>query len=291
MKLLDGGSDTGRLNLVLLAEGYTAAEQPAFNGHAKQLADAIAREKWYRQGLLNVHGLFILSKQSARQLHANGGPRDTAFKAEYGGKRAAHVISGDDEWAKRIAAEWVPMHAIVLVNCTRYGGKGGGASGGIVWTYTDAGAPARWTACALHELGHSLAGLADEYGSSEPASPLNRSTRKQEPPQANITLDPRGAKWRHLVTGAVEGGDGYDRGIYRPTRDCRMRSLTGAPFCPVCADAMRRALEEHLSEPAPAPELENIFWISGSDWKAQFKDTSAGCLEAVQYLLKRQFGP
>jgi hypothetical protein len=313
-KLLDGGNDAGRLNVVALAEGYTEAERLLFEQHAKQLAAVIKSEPWYRHGLLNLHALFVASRQSARTLKAKGGHLDTAFKAEYGqGTRAGHVLSGDDEEAKRHAADSVfppekpimaSMHVIVLTNCTLYGGKGGGEGGGICWSYTDKFNPQRWTACALHEYGHVL-GLADEYGTAD-GPPLDRTSRTKEPREPNLTLDPRGAKWRHLVTGAVEGADGYNRGIYRPTRDCRMRSFAGG-FCRVCSDHISRELEGYLTEePVVEPEEPekpeepepgdgnklNIQAIerSGNYRNNFFDDNSAGCMEAVQWLLKRQFG-
>jgi len=246
-KLIDGGPDASRLNIVLLSEGYTESERPLFDAHAKQLAAVIKSEPWFRKNLLNLHAFFVPSRQSARTLKAKAGPLDTAFKAEYGqGTRAPHVISGNDLAAKAAArdglheAQWLlaPRHIIVLTNCTLYGGKGGGEGGGICWTYTDKFNPQRWTACALHEWGHVL-GLADEYGGPR------ISFRIQEPKEPNVTLDRRGAKWRNLVQGAVEGADGYDEGIYRPTRDCRMRSFAGG-FCAVCADHIRRELEGYL---------------------------------------------
>jgi len=285
----DGGSDSGRLNVVLLAEGYTEAERPFFEAHAKQLAAVIKSEPWYRHGLLNLHAFFVPSKQSARYLKPKAGPLNTAFKAEYGqGARAGHVISGDDAAVKQHLTGGIPAtneHIIMLVNCSLYGGKGGGEGGGICWTYTDRWNPQRWTACGLHEWGHVL-GLADEYGGS------GNAYRSQEPREPNITLDPRGAKWRHLVQGAVEGAAGYEYGIYRPTRDCRMRSFAGG-FCPVCSDHIRRELEGYLTE-EPVEPAELVIQTVRPDGErfteGVFPDDSAGCMAAVQWLLKRQFG-
>jgi len=304
VKILDGGNDAGRLNLVLLSEGYTEAERPLFETHAKQLATVVKAEPWFRPGLLNLHALFVASRQSARTLKAKGGPLDTAFKAEYGqGTRAGHVLSGHDEEAKQHLTGGIPAtneHIVMLVNCTLYGGKGGGEGGGICWTYTDKFNPQRWTACALHEYGHVL-GLADEYG-----GPGGIWVGDIEPRQPNVTIDRNGTKWRHLVTGAHEGARGYNRGIYRPTRDCRMRSFAGG-FCRVCSDHIRRELEGYLTEePVVEPEEPekpeepepgdgnklNIQAIerSGNYRNNFFDDNSAGCMEAVQWLLKRQFG-
>jgi hypothetical protein len=80
----------------------------------------------------------------------------------------------------------------------------------------------------VHEVGHSFAGLADEYGGDP-----TRYTGP-EPFQANITTDPTGAKWAAWlgydqpgigVIGAYEGGYYHDLGIYRPSLDSKMRAL------------------------------------------------------------------
>lgn len=284
-KLLDNGNDAGRMNLILVGDGYTTDDRALFERHAVQLSKQIQSESWYRQGILNLHTAWIVSAERA-PTEPTGKPNNTAFKAYYGGGRAAHVISGDDGLAKTSAAIEValgaPQHVIVLVNSTLYGGKGGGKGGNICWTYTDSRNPARWTSCALHELGHSLFGLADEYG-----GPLAGGWVK-EPDYPNITLDRRGAKWRHLVTGAYEGGGGYSVGVWRPTLNCRMRTLTGFPFCPVCEDAARRTLEGYISG-EPEPERLIRITVPGEEGK-DYPDNSAGAMEAVQWLLKRQFG-
>lgn len=288
MKLLDGGTDSGRMNIVALAEGYLESDRKLFEKHAQQLAEQLERESWYRRGLLNVHAEWITSEERAPTA-PTGKPNKTYFRSYYGGDRAAHVISGDDEAAKKAVADKtliaegaelvLAVHIVVLVNSTLYGGRGGGKGGGLCWSYTDARNPGRWTSCALHELGHSLFGLADEYG----GKPALSSPRRTEPTEPNITLDPRGSKWRHLVTGATEGADGYDRGIWRPTRNCRMRSFT-EPFCAVCADAARRVLEGYLEE--PLGEAKKIK-ITTAEAEREYPDDSGGCFEAAQFLLRR----
>lgn len=311
MKLLDGGNDTGRLNLICVAEGYTEKEHKLFEAHARQLVAQIEAEGWYRKGLLNVHSLFVESKESTFRLKPDGQPVDSAFGAHYGGDRAGHVISGNDKIVRMAVfdgppLQWPHVHIAVLVNCKRYGGRGGGADGGMFWTYTDLHNPRRWTSCALHEWGHVL-GLADEYGSG--FGYAKPSPRTKEPEQPNITLDPRGAKWRHIVDGAVDGADGYDLGIYRPTRNCRMRTVGSFPFCPVCEDHITRELEgyqddEERDPPAKQPEPpqstatvgdppQQTFAVTvpGTVQKTKwFPDDLAGIMAANQWLLERKFG-
>lgn len=316
-KILDNGSDQGRMNVVLVAEGYTAADRPLFETHAKQLADRVKGEPWYRVGLLNIHALWVASKERAPTA-PTGEPNDTAFRAYYGGDRAGHVISGNDLAAKAAVLDYigsVPRHTIVLVNSLIYGGKGGGQGGNIMWTYASVRTPQRWTSTALHELGHSLFGLADEYGGPQ-------TYHGAEPREPNVTMDPRGAKWRHILDGAREGAMGFDKGIYRPTPYCRMRAMT-APYCAVCEDAVIRKLEEFLTdaelptepvEPAEPdilrasgfdrdgrptikkpveptePEPAKTFRVVHQGETKSFVDDISGIMAASQWLLGRKFG-
>jgi hypothetical protein len=120
------------------------------------------------------------------------------------------------------------------VNDPEYGGSGG--SVGVASLNPGA------IELALHEMGHTLGLLADEYaGDSGPS--CNASS---EPREVNATKESRRdlLKWRHWVAGTAplptadsrpgvpglyEGGRYCDKGIYRPTFDSKMRSL-GRPF-------------------------------------------------------------
>jgi hypothetical protein len=109
----------------------------------------------------------------------------------------------------------------VAVNDSIYGG-----TAGAYGTFS-AGNPSA-TEIAVHEMGHFLHGLADEYGGNASVYPGG------EPGAANLTTNPAGQKWAHWlgyrqpgvgVIGAYEGGGYYEQGIYRPSPDSKMRSL------------------------------------------------------------------
>jgi hypothetical protein len=123
--------------------------------------------------------------------------------------------------------------AIVSVNHTRYGGGGGKFA-------VFAGGNISSAEVALHEMGHSLFNLADEYGGDPGEYP------GAEPTEPNVTADPSGKKWAHWIgyeepgmgtIGVYEGARYYEQGIYRPSQSSKMRDL-GRPFDAVSREAM-----------------------------------------------------
>jgi hypothetical protein len=153
---------------------------------------------------------------------------------------------------------------VVLVNDTEHGGCAGS---GITFNSTGAG----FGNIVLHELGHALGGLGDEYEydssvdtytGGEPGSPnLTIQTARNSvkwfdlitpttpvptwnrPDCTNAGLLPP-AQWEDVI-GTYEGG-GYHRcGIYRPDRSCTMRT-SSAPFCEVCNRRVRQVMMPHV---------------------------------------------
>jgi hypothetical protein len=121
---------------------------------------------------------------------------------------------------------------IVVANSTRYGGSGGAIAAISMH-------PAA-TELALHELGHTLFGLADEYD-------YGTCNLNFEPAAGNASLvATRAVKWGGLIgsntsvptvpgqypngtVGVFDGGQYCKTGKYRPTEDSKMRTL-GQPW-------------------------------------------------------------
>jgi len=83
----------------------------------------------------------------------------------------------------------------ILTNSEKYGG------GGIYNLYSTVAADSLWAPYIfVHEFGHHLAGLADEYYTSDVA--YLPAVEKTEPWEPNVTalLDPLKLKWRDLVS-------------------------------------------------------------------------------------------
>jgi hypothetical protein len=116
---------------------------------------------------------------------------------------------------------------MVTVNDSQYGGSGGDYA-------VFAGGNNEAHEIALHELSHAFSDTADEYVT------INGSYSGPEPTAVNVTKLPTGQKWSHwlgyhdprnanLDIGVFQGGLTYSQGVYRPSLDSKMNTLS-MPF-------------------------------------------------------------
>jgi len=162
---------------------------------------------------INIHGVFRPSTESGCDEPTRGSYRKTALDASFNALGTEHYLLTENNEAVRDMAGVVPYDAIVIaVNHERHGG------GGLYNTYAILTVDHKWVGhLLLHEVGHSLAGLADEYYSSTPTAGLAYFPAGVEPREPNITalLDPANVKWKALATPGVSiptpwGQDQFD---------------------------------------------------------------------------------
>ncbi len=251
-------------NIVLLAEGFTAGQQAAFNTACTNFVTALRGTPPFNDlsPVLNVFRVNVVSTDSgADDPTSAGGTGATArtyFDATFGGNGIRRLLLVNTTTALQVAAAQVPEFSLVLVvvNSTVYGG-----AGGSVGTYSLANGA---TEIAIHEAGHTAFGLADEYAYYAGGNETGRDHHPAgEPSEPNVTTntDRTTLKWRWAVAsstaiptmqnpncatvdsrastvpagtvGAFEGAHYYHCDAYRPEHDCKMRTL-GVGFCRVC---------------------------------------------------------
>jgi len=241
------GDSTVCLDLVFVADGFTALEKEAFWSAATAASEALLNFAPYSasQGLINTHALFVASAQSGADHPSVGRYVDTAFDTtfEYGGFQRLAVANNTK--VLQIVDAALPDFdlAVVLVNDAQYGGSGGPVPVASLDTAA--------LSILRHELAHNIAGLADEYTAPYPGyapgdpEPNVAAAQHLQPPkwQAWVTpgtpipTDPSAALGPQLPIGAYEGARYQETGMFRPAPQCLMRALD-QPFCPVCAQAV-----------------------------------------------------
>ncbi len=192
------GSPADKVDVLLIGDGYTAAECSAkFGPDARRMADALFRHEPFasRRADFNIWGLCPPSAESGVARPSTGTQRRTPVGATYdafGSER--YVLTFDNRELREVAA-WAPYEFItILVNAGTYGG------GGIHGAFSTVAVENEWAGYLfVHEFGHHFAGLADEYYTSPVA--YQPAERVFEPWEANVTarLDGQPLKWLDLV--------------------------------------------------------------------------------------------
>jgi hypothetical protein len=197
LEIENNGDPGKKLDLLILGDGYTEAERGKFDRDARRLASILFDTEPFktRRKDFNVHAICAVSAESGISRPSSGVHRRSAIGSTYDAFGSERYILTFDNKAFRSIASWAPYEFVeILVNNNTYGG------GGIFNLYSTVAADSLWAPYIfVHEFGHHLAGLADEYYTSDVA--YNPPAEKIEPWELNVTalLDPLQLKWKSLV--------------------------------------------------------------------------------------------
>ena len=196
--VFENGKPEKKVDLLVLGDGYAANEQQKFRADVARLTKVLFDTEPFarRKKDFNVWAIDVVSAHSGipnpRADQWARTPLGLSFNA-FDSER--YVLTNENQALREIAA-LAPYDALIMIgNARKYGG------GGIynLWaTCTSDTAPSEYV--FVHELGHSFAGLGDEYYTS-PTSYEEFTPAGSEPWEPNITalLDPATLKWRDLV--------------------------------------------------------------------------------------------
>jgi hypothetical protein len=247
-----------RINIVILPDGYTYAEKSVMEGDAGRMVDYFRSKTPFAEHdpFLNYILVYAYSAESGTDQCDCKIVKNTIFNTRfpdaggpcgdmqnrclfYGG---GATCDNDTSTANIGLAELrAPAREItlIMVNTSRYGGCGGPRA---VFAAGNSSGPD----IAVHEFGHSLAGLADEYGGT------NQCRRFNGYNVASDSVNGNWPEWIPYIGAPVEGANYYDRCTYRPISDCEMRSLN-VPFCPVCDQRWALMIFDHWRINPTAP--------------------------------------
>jgi hypothetical protein len=196
------GDPHGKVDLVFLAEGYTAEDRDKFKADVDRFSAYLFTVEPYKSAKdkFNISGVFRPSPERGMDEPRQRVYKKTLLNASFNAfDLDRYMLIEEDHRMHEIAAE-VPYDAIVvLVNSPRYGG-GSISFDYCVSTVDNPASPQVF----IHELGHSFAGLADEYYTSE-VSYNDFYPKGVEPLEPNITalLDPANVKWKDLLSPGI----------------------------------------------------------------------------------------
>ena len=242
--LLKSGAPEEKIDVAIVAEGYTAEEMDMFYADAQAAMEAILNHEPFGQykDRFNFMAVALESQDSGVSVPGEGEWKDTALKAHFNTFYMDRYLTTLRLKNMHDKLCGVPYeHIVILANTDTYGG------GGIYnsYTLTTAHHPA-FKPVVVHEFGHSFAGLADEYYYDDQY--VEYYYPGTEPWEQNITtLADFESKWKDMLDAGeaelLEGAGYQSKGVYRPAKDCRMHTNRAENFCPVCQRALGRIIE------------------------------------------------
>jgi hypothetical protein len=271
IKLHERGDPATKLDLLILGDGYTAAQRPKFIADARRLLKVLFSTSPFkeRENEINVWGLVPASPQSGISRPSQGIHRRTPLGATYDAFDSERYILTFENRAVRDIAANAPYDVMeILTNTQTYGG------GGIFGLYSTVAADSEWAPYIfVHEFGHHLAGLADEYYTSQVA--YLPPTNKIEPWEPNVTalLDPANLKWKDLVTPGTpiptpwpkEEQEAYDADYQKRRQAIRAANRPEAEMDALFREAMKRSTEIL----AKSPYAKNVGAFEGANYEAK----------------------
>jgi hypothetical protein len=221
--VFENGPAAQKVDILVLGEGYTAAELLKFHGDVRRLLGALFAEEPFksRKSDFNVRALDLPAADSGVSRPNAGVFRRTPLSAEYNIFDSERYVLTLDNRALRDAASAAPYEFIeILVNDRTYGG------GGIFNDQATAAVDSAFASYVfVHEFGHHFAGLADEYYTSDVAYETGISS-KPEPWEPNVTAlhDPAALKWKDLVAPNTPVPTPWDKAAFEAhTREMQER--------------------------------------------------------------------
>ncbi|HXW93055.1 MAG TPA: M64 family metallopeptidase [Terriglobales bacterium] len=198
LAIQDSGEPAAKVDLLILGDGYTAAERAKFEQDARRFTEILFARSPFREHRqdFNVWGLCPPAEESGISQPSRGIHRRNPLGTSYDTFDTERYILTADNRALRDVASFAPYEFMeILVNAKTYGG------GGIFNLYATVAADSEWAPYVfVHEFGHHFAGLADEYYTSQVAYlPPAKAVEPWEP-NATRLPDPMNLKWRDLVS-------------------------------------------------------------------------------------------
>ena len=191
------GHPADKVDLLMLGDGYTAAEHDAFIAKATELTEAMFATSPFkeRRSDFNVWAIAPATAESGVSRPSTHTYRDTPLGTTYDAFRSErYVLTTENKSMRRIASSAPYEFIEILTNTDTYGG------GGINGLYATAAANSAWAEYLfVHEFGHHFAGLADEYFTSSVAYEAPEIVIEPYEPNVTALLKPETLKWRDLV--------------------------------------------------------------------------------------------
>ncbi len=246
--IMVNGSNDSRVNIIFLGDGYKQNQMLDYIVDVEDVTDALFNTIPYSNYMnyFNVYAVEVPSDDSGTD-HPGTAPdcggytndvffADTYFDSSfdlYDIHRLLYIQNSSA--AFDVLTDNMPEWDIIfiMVNTTMYGGAGG--------TFAVFSRHQTSTEIAIHEIGHSFAGLSDEYWAGFNYAGENANMTANNNPET-IIWNP----WLYDNGVGIYAHDYPGNEWYKPHQNCKMQFL-GPPFCSVCTEQTVRSVYSILS--------------------------------------------
>ena len=257
--VVNSGNPNKKVDIVLLAEGYTENEMELFKTDCRKFADAFFSYSPYSENKanFNIRGVWSPSKDAGPDIPGKDTWNNTCLNSSYYTfDSERYLMINDFQGIRDIAGNAPYDYIYILANTDKYGG-------GAVYNFYGISAAHHINETGkiyIHEFGHLFAGLGDEYvGGVEYSDFYPEDVEPWEPNLTTLVNFDR--KWKNMLpegtpiptpdkpsnaekTGVYQGGGYVSKGVYRPWINCLMNNLhTIDVFCPVCKKSIQEMID------------------------------------------------
>jgi len=267
---VQGASDQF-INLVIIGDGYTETQQEKFVNDAKSFKDYLFTLEPFKNyaDFFNIYAIKVVSVDSGAR-HDNSAPDcpginshpilkpNTYFDVRFdAGNIHRLVVPFKAGNISSTLSKFFPLYdqVVLLSNTPYYGGSGG--------VYSTSTLHRSSNEISAHELGHSFAGLADEYYAGDQYAGEFRNMTK--------VTDSTLIKWKSWLgyknVGIYQHCCGGNSALwYKPNQSCKMQAL-GNPFCPVCIEGIIESIHNLASSVVAYSPLDTSINLGDSSLK------------------------
>ncbi len=257
VEIANRGIPDNRVDFVIVGDGYTASEQDQFRIDATAIENNFFRYEPFitYEPYFRITQIEVVSNESGVDNDPSPGiNRDTALDMQYWCGGTERLLCVNVSKAYQAAASAPDIDQVIAIsNSSKYGGAGYPSND----LGTAAGQNGSAVEIAIHEMGHSLGDLADEYTYGGPTT-----YNGGEPSAVDVSIFDRTEqldqerKWYRWMdaslpgfdgpTSTYEGGNYSELGIYRPSNNSMMRNL-GRPFNLPSAERLIRQIYREVN--------------------------------------------
>lgn len=207
------GDPHNRVDVVIIGEGYSIDDKKKFEKDLKYFSDVFFGQEPYKSNAdkFNIHGVYKPSGDSGIDEPRAESFKSTVLSCTFNSMGSERYILTEDNKAVHDLAAFVPYDAIyIMINHSRYGG---GGIYNFFCTFTTDNQFRDYL--FLHEFGHSFAGLADEYYTSD-VQYTDFYPLGLEPLEPNVTalLDAPNVKWEKFKSPGIEIPTPWEKAKY-----------------------------------------------------------------------------